>query len=129
MAGVDFAVVKAAVPLSEVLRLLGWSPTYKQGKRCRGWCPLHSSDPHGSRIFATNGDQWYCHKCKTGGDQLELYARVRGLTLYGAAIELCKRVCLPVPWLRGDAFHFRRPRNRKRNGRGEAGGVPPQPPL
>jgi hypothetical protein len=33
------------------------------------------------------------------GNQVELWAAVHGLTFYQAAVELCQRANLPIPWI------------------------------
>jgi len=126
MSGIDFQAVREAVPLAQVLGLVGWSPSWVKGQARRGWCPIHSARPHGSRIFAVDGNRWYCHQCKRGGDCIDLYAACKGLSLFRAAAELCEMTGHPTPYREGGGLFVRRPRNRKRNGRGDAGGAPPQ---
>jgi hypothetical protein len=125
MPGVDFKAVRVMVPLLHVLSFLSWRPSWSRGKCMRGWCPIHSSEAHSSRIFAVEGDSWYCHKCRRGGDAIDLYASCKGLSLWRAAVELCELSGLKPPFLPGDGIWCRRPRNRKRNGSGGAGGLPP----
>jgi hypothetical protein len=125
MSAVDFQAVRQLVPLKAVLTLLGWSASSQRGKQARGYCPLHSAERHHSRIFAVEGEKWYCHCCKKGGDAIDLYASVKGLSLWRAAAELCELTGQAVPWLTGREGLWVAKRNRKRNGRGDAGGSPP----
>ncbi len=113
MPGVDFDAVKHLVPLDRVLELIGWRPHTHEGRERRGACPVHRSRSPKSRSFAVNGEKWYCHACKTGGDQIRLYALVMQLDPYAAALELCRRQGLKVPWMPRAARKPRRPRNRE----------------
>lgn len=92
---VDFAAVRERVSIADVLELIGWQPNKTHGTQLRGPCPLHRSGAE-SVIFAVNlkRNAWYCHskKCKTGGNQLDLYAAVTGASLYQATKELCEKL-------------------------------------
>ncbi len=114
MPAVDFPAVKRLVSLSDVLRLLGWKPSEERGYARRGPCPIHGSEGERSRTFAVDIWGWYCHKCKRGGDQIGLYAAVKGLRQPEAAERLCLALGHKVPWQPHQGPRFRRPRNRKR---------------
>ena len=64
--------------------LLGLPP----GRQCQIRCPLPShEDIHPScTLFADGG--WYCHVCQKGGDVVDLYAALNGLTLRDAMREM-----------------------------------------
>lgn len=96
---IDFHELKQRVSMADVLALLGWTPTVKLGLEQRGRCPFHESNSRRPRSFACHPDGWYCHKCQRGGDQLRLYAEVKGLDVYHAALELCERLRIKVPCL------------------------------
>jgi hypothetical protein len=72
---IDFAAVRAAVPLREFLQSLGI--TLRQDGQCwRGKCPLHN-EKHGASLVLYNDERWYCHgKCAAqfpkGGDVVDL---------------------------------------------------------
>jgi hypothetical protein len=42
---------------------------------------------------------YYCHKCKSRGDQLILWADANEMLLHPATIDLCHKLKLKVPWL------------------------------
>lgn len=100
MPSIDFDAIKREISLSEVLDLIGWKPIWSQSGQHRGPCPLHASNNVRSRSMSVNGDGWYCHKCKTGGDQLRLWAMVKGIELVPATIDLCKALNRPVYYQR-----------------------------
>jgi hypothetical protein len=99
MPGIDFANVKREVSMEDVLRLLNWSPVSIKGSQQRGPCPVHCSANASSRSFCVNGEGWYCHKCKRGGDQLALYSQVTGLPIYDATVALCGQLRRAVYFL------------------------------
>ena len=45
-------------------------------------------------------DRYYCHQCKSHGNQLELYAAVENITVYQAAVDLCHALGRDVPWIK-----------------------------
>ncbi len=100
MPGLDFDTIKREIPLSEVLDMLGWRPVWQRLPQQRGACLLHTSDRPRSRSFAVNGEGWYCHKCKKGGDVITLWMLLNGLEAAPAAISLCKALSRPIYYLR-----------------------------
>ncbi len=103
--------------METVLSLIGWqSDQDRRGER-RGRCPVCRA--HGGRrpVFVVNGSAWYCHRCKQGGNQLELYQAVERLELLEAAVRLCERAGVEVPYLPRRQRQPRPPRARteKRN--------------
>jgi hypothetical protein len=99
MPGIDFKAIRRLVSIREVLDLIGWVPVNDRKMERRGPCPVHRSASPRSRSFAASPLGWYCHKCCARGDALDLYAQVRGLNVYPAALELCRRLGRAVPWL------------------------------
>jgi len=116
---IDFGALKRAVPMHEVLRLLGWHAIEQHGEEYRGPCPLHGASGPRSRSFAVCGDGFCCHTCKQRGDQLRLYATARRLPLGVACRELAEAVGVPLPTLPG-----RREQRRAGNGEEERSGGP-----
>jgi hypothetical protein len=112
MSGVDFDAVKRLVPMSAVLNLIGWQPSAVYRARQRGPCPVHGSSSPSSRSFEASPRVWYCYACKRGGGPLQLYAEVRKLSVYKAAVELCRVLKYRVPWL--PRSKVRKPRQRNR---------------
>ena len=102
MPGIDFALLRRHVPLTQVLDLLGFTPTTRCGPQVRGPCPVHGSRSPRSRSFAAHleRDCWHCFRCGAGGNALDLYAAATRLPLYEAAVDLCRGLGLTPPWLR-----------------------------
>jgi hypothetical protein len=38
-------------------------------------------------------------RCRSSGNQIELWAAAKALSVYDAAGELCEKTNLPVPWI------------------------------
>lgn len=89
------------IPLSEVLELVGFVPHEACGDQVRGPCPVHRSRSSDSRCFSVNlkRNAYRCFKCGAAGNQLDLYAAVRGLTVFAAAVALCAELGREVPWV------------------------------
>lgn len=102
MPGVDFNVLRNEIAMEQILELAGFEPTSRSGNQLRGPCPVHGSTTASSRSFSVNLDQgrYYCHKCRSHGNGLELWAAIQQLTLYEAAIDLCWALGRDVPWLK-----------------------------
>ena len=102
MPGVDFNVLRTEITMEDVLNQLGFQPTSRSGNQLHGPCPVHGSTSPGSRTFSVNlaNGRYYCHKCHSRGNQLELWAAVRKMSLYEAALDLCRVLAREVPWVR-----------------------------
>jgi hypothetical protein len=107
------------VPITAVLGLLGWQHRSRSGEQLRGPCPIHQSTSPKSRSFAVNirRNIWYCHApaCKSGGNQLDLWAAATGLTEdpYQAALDLCEKLGLEVPYIEQPEQKRRRTRTKR----------------
>jgi DNA primase len=101
MPGIDFDKLRREIPMEDVLQLFGFEPSHRRGDQWSGRCPLHSSSPGPSRKFSVNvaTRRYYCHKCRRGGNQIELWAAFTGLSLHPAAVDLCQALGRPVPWI------------------------------
>jgi DNA primase len=101
MPGIDFRLLREQVPLAQVLELIGFTPLTRRGAQVRGRCPLHGSSSPRSRSFAAHLERhcWYCFRCGSGGNALDLYLALTRLPVYEGALELCARLHQPVPWL------------------------------
>lgn len=101
MPGIDFARLRAEITMEQVLDRLGFKPVARFGDQLRGPCPVHGSSCARSRTFSVNlrSRCYYCHKCRTHGNQLELWAAVNDLPIYEAALDLCRAIGHPVPWI------------------------------
>ena len=117
MPGIDYSLLRRQLPLSQVLDLLGFTPTTRRGPQVRGRCPVHGSTTPKSRSFAAHLEKncWRCFGCGAGGNALDLYVAVSKLPLYEGALELCARLHLSVPW-------------RTEDGRGKARTLSPGSP-
>ena len=102
MPGVDFQVLRSEIPMSRVLEQLGFEPTSRSGDQLHGPCPVHGSTSSRSRTFSVNvrTGRYYCHKCRSQGNQLELWATARKLPIYEAALDLCRALGREVPWIK-----------------------------
>jgi DNA primase len=85
---IDFAEVKSAATVEQVIGFLGLKLTQKEDS-FRGTCPLCKS---GSREFVITGSKklFHCFKCKQGGDMLKLVSAAKGIGVKEAAAELSK---------------------------------------
>jgi len=102
--GVDFNRVRTEITMEQVLRLLGFQPTNRSGAQWYGSCPLHKSSPmHRGRrrSFSVNVaiGRYFCHGCRSHGNQLELWAAATKQPMHQAAIDLCHRLGRHIPWI------------------------------
>ena len=74
MPGIDFDVLRKEIRIDQVLDLLGFEPSSVSGDQLRGPCPVHGSSSDLSRSFSVNltKGRYYCFKCNSKGNQLEL---------------------------------------------------------
>jgi DNA primase len=99
MSGVDYAAVRSAVSMQQVLDLLGYVPALWQGDQVRGPCPIHHSKSAESRSFSADLERnaFRCFSCGAQGNQLDLWCQTQSLPLFEAALDLCRRLEVPVP--------------------------------
>ena len=102
MPGIDFNVLRNEIGIDQVLDLLEFQPSSRSGDQLRGPCPVHGSSSDQSRSFSVNltKGRYYCFKCNSKGNQLELWAAVHRISVYQAALDLCKAIGRDVPWIR-----------------------------
>jgi putative transposase len=98
---IDFAAVRAAITIAQVLTLLRFTPHSDYAGQQRGACPLHGSSSGTARCFSvnTNAHTFHCFKCGRSGNALDLWAAAHRLSIYDAAIDLCQRLNVPLPRL------------------------------
>ena len=101
MPGIDYSTLRRRLRLGQVLQLLDFVPVTRCGAQLRGPCPVHGSHTPRSRSFAAHLERhcWHCFRCKAGGNALDLWVALTRLPLYEAALDLCRRLHLDVPWL------------------------------
>lgn len=94
---VDFQALKREIGIERVVEWLG-IPLKKAGEQLRGCCPLCQGDNPRAFVVTPAKDLWYafCRDCACGGDQLELVARLKGISVREAAIELQNAFASPV---------------------------------
>jgi DNA primase len=97
----DFAALRAAITIAQVLTLLGFSPRSDHAGQQRGACPLHGSTSGTARCFSVNthAHTFHCFKCGRSGNALDLRAAAQRLSIYDAALDLCQRLNIPLPTL------------------------------
>lgn len=102
MPGVDFDRIRADITMEHVLDLLVFEPVGCSGPQWYGPCPLHESPSERSRCFSVNValGRYCCHRCHSHGNQLDLWAAATKLPLHRAAVDLCQRLGLAVPWIK-----------------------------
>src|SRR5262245_58156224 len=98
---IDFAAVRAALTIAQVLALLGFTPRSDHAGQQRGACPLHGATPGTARCFSVNTQAHTCHcfTCGRSGNALDLWAAANRLSIYDAAVDLCQRLNIPLPRL------------------------------
>jgi CHC2 zinc finger len=94
MPGVDFESVRREITIEQVLNLLGFEPVQRSGMQGYGHCPLHESRSECRRIFSMNValGRYSCHRCRSHGSPLELWATATKLRVHQAAVDLCQRL-------------------------------------
>lgn len=102
MPGVNFESIRAQITMQAVLQHLGFEATVQRGDQWRGPCPVHGSKNPRSRSFSVNvlSGRYHCFVCGSQGNALELWSAVRRVKLHTAAVELCQRLGVEVPWIR-----------------------------
>ena len=102
MPPIDFGELRRRITIRHVLSLLSFEPTQSQGSRLRGTCPIHESRRVRKRDFSIDLDKsrFRCFGCGKGGNQLDLWVFTQDLPLHSAAIDLCHRLGVDIPWRR-----------------------------
>jgi DNA primase len=102
MPGIDFDQLRNEITMEQVLDLVGFEPTSRNGSQWYGYCPLHDCTSEGRRSFSVNVSMrvYCCHKCQSKGSQIQLWATVTDKPLYPATIDLCRLLGREVPWIR-----------------------------
>ncbi len=100
MSGIDFHRLRAEITMERVLTQLRFQPVSRTGDQLHGPCPVHRSTSPGARTFSVNlrSQRYYCHKCHSHGNQLELWAATQQQTFYPAMIALCHALGHSIPW-------------------------------
>jgi DNA primase len=101
MPGIDLKLLRREIAIQQVLELLNFMPTSREGPRLRGPCPIHGDSSPRSRAFSVHlgCHRYRCFQCHSAGTSLDLWAAVHGLSIYAAAGDLCQHLGIPVPHL------------------------------
>ena len=96
---IDYAALRAQLPMSQVLELLAFRPMRVRGPQLRGPCPLPDCPSGSAPRFSVNLQRhvYQCFACRSAGNQLDLWAAVHRLSLAAAAVHLCRVTQTPVP--------------------------------
>jgi DNA primase len=99
LAPIDYAALRARIPMSRVLELLGFRPLRGRSPQLRGQCPLRNCPPVLPPRFSVNLQRhiYRCFACGSAGNQLDLWAAAHRLSLPAAAVHLCRVTGTPVP--------------------------------
>jgi transposase len=97
---VDFAWLRQQVTMEKVLRHLGLFEQLRgRGLQRRGCCPVHGQPGQGQKTFSVHLGkhlfQCFEASCAVSGNVLDLWAAVRRLPLYEAALDLAATFHLP----------------------------------
>jgi DNA primase len=101
MPGINFAELRRRVRIGQVLTLVDFHASQQRGEQLRGSCPLHGAHSPRSRSFAVHLGKgvYHCFVCAAHGNAVELWAACTRQRLYPAALDLCQRLAVEVPWL------------------------------
>lgn len=102
MPGVDFQAVRSRVSMRQVLDLLRFVPSATRGQQVYGDCPIHRCSNSRRRAFSAHlaKQNFRCFLCGSRGNQLDLWAAATKQSLFDAAVDLCQRTAVEVPWIR-----------------------------
>jgi transposase len=97
---VDFACLREHVTIEQVLQHLGYYASLRgRGQQRRGPCPVHSQPTAPERTFSVhlgkNAFQCFHAECAVKGNVLDLWAAIRRLPLYEAALDLAETFQVP----------------------------------
>ena len=88
---IDFAEIKQQVSIEQVASWL--ELTFEDtGKQLRGCCPIHKGSDKRDFVITPTKGLFYCFKCQEGGDQIKLYALLKGCDQKSAANEIARRL-------------------------------------
>jgi hypothetical protein len=98
---VDFAFLRKPITMEQVLRQLGLLEGLRgRGQQLRGCCPVHAPARAKEQTFSVhlgkNAFQCFQAECGAKGNVLDLWAALRHLPLYEAALDLAATFHLRV---------------------------------
>jgi CHC2-type zinc finger protein len=96
---IDYRRLRDLVSPLDVLHLTNCYSGKRERAGYRGPCPVHRSSSSTSRSLSVQGPLWHCHRCRRGGDALELWCLVRGVDHLTGAYQLCEQLRIDPPYL------------------------------
>jgi DNA primase len=101
MPGIDYQQLRRTIPMRQVLDLIGFQASWRQGPQFRGRCPIPGCCSASGRSFSVHLTRqiYHCFACRSWGNALDLWAAVQRLSLHQAALDLCRVTNLNPPWL------------------------------
>ena len=96
---IDFAAVRQQVDILRVLTLTGRRWPRAMGRQSYGLCPLGCSSHPRVCSYELGRNVFHCHKCHHKGDVIDLYALITSKDVHSAAMELCQKLGIDVPWI------------------------------
>lgn len=101
MPGIDYRELRRQITMREVLDLIGFQPICQRGPQLRGPCPIPDCRSASDRSLSVHlaRQVYHCFACRSHGNALDLWAAVRGLPTYEAALNLCQVTKLTPPSL------------------------------
>jgi DNA primase len=100
MSSLDYAALRREIPIHRILELIDFQPSSRRGDQWRGVCPLPKHRVTGKRdpTFSVNVQRniYYCHRCKTGGNHLDLWTAIVECEIHDAAVELCQKLHIDI---------------------------------
>ena len=99
LAPIDYAALRAQIPMSQVLEQLGFGPLRGRSPQLHGHCPLRHCPAVFPPRFSVNLQRhvYRGFACGSAGNQLDLWAAAHQLSLPAAAVHLCRVTETPVP--------------------------------
>jgi len=88
---IDFAAVKAAVSLQQILDHYGLMPTLNRSgtESLRGCCPIHKGTSPDQFCVTLSKNAWKCFsECQHGGNQIDFVMRMENCSLHEAAWKM-----------------------------------------
>jgi DNA primase len=101
MPGIDYRQLRRQITMREVLDLIDFQATWRDGPQLRGPCPIHDCRSSSDRSFSVHLTRrvYHCFACHSHGNALDLWAAVRSLSFPQAALDLCRTLNFDPPSL------------------------------
>ena len=129
---IDYVYLREQISIDQVLRYLGhYDRLHGGGVQLRGPCPIHGSSRPQSRSFAVhlekNVFRCFHPPCAAQGNALDLWATVRKLPIYEAALDLAETFHLEINRNREDGTRNAKPPTHENTKSKKPGDITPDP--